>query len=360
MDGPTKHLAPGFTEASYNSMSTPKYHFASDNTSGLCPEAWQALEESNHGFQPSYGDDEITREACETFRQFFETDCDVYFVFNGTAANSLSLASLCHSYNSIICSHAAHVETDECGAPEFFSHGSKLLTAKSHQGRLDLADVERLITHRTDIHYPKPAALSLSQSTELGTVYPHAEIKALTSLAHRKGLSVHMDGARFFNALAGTTGSAADITWRAGVDVLCCGGTKLGMAVTEAVVFFDRRLGESFAYRCKQAGQLCSKMRFISAQWLHMLRDDTWRKHAAHGNYHARLLAEKMAALPGVELLYPVEANACFLKLPEDIKKRLKAKGWRFYSFIGGGSRFMCSWKVTEADVLQLVADAQG
>jgi len=341
-------------------MSTPKYHFASDNTSGLCPEAWQALEESNHGFQPSYGDDEITREACETFRQFFETDCDVYFVFNGTAANSLSLASLCHSYNSIICSHEAHVETDECGAPEFFSHGSKLLTAKSHQGRLDLADVERLITHRTDIHYPKPAALSLSQSTELGTVYPHAEIKALTSLAHRKGLSVHMDGARFFNALAGTTGSAADITWRAGVDVLCCGGTKLGMAVTEAVVFFDRRLGESFAYRCKQAGQLCSKMRFISAQWLHMLRDDTWRKHAAHGNYHARLLAEKMAALPGVELLYPVEANACFLKLPEDIKKRLKAKGWRFYSFIGGGSRFMCSWKVTEADVLQLVADAQG
>lgn len=341
-------------------MSAPKYHFASDNTSGLCPEAWQALEESNHGFQPSYGDDEITREACETFRQFFETDCDVYFVFNGTAANSLSLASLCHSYNSIVCSQEAHVETDECGAPEFFSHGSKLLTAKSHQGRLDLADVERLITHRTDIHYPKPAALSLSQSTELGTVYPHAEIKALTSLAHRKGLSVHMDGARFFNALAGTTGSAADITWRAGVDVLCCGGTKLGMAVTEAVVFFDRRLGESFAYRCKQAGQLCSKMRFISAQWLRMLRDDTWRKHAAHGNRCARLLAEKMAALPGVELLYPVEANACFLKLPEDIKERLKDKGWRFYSFIGGGSRFMCSWKVTDADVLQLVADAQG
>jgi len=341
-------------------MSTPKYHFASDNTSGLCPEAWQALEESNHGFQPSYGDDDITREACEIFRQFFETDCDVYFVFNGTAANSLSLASLCHSFNSIICSQEAHVETDECGAPEFFSHGSKLLTAKSHQGRLDLADVERLITHRTDIHYPKPAALSMSQSTELGTVYPHAEIKALTSLAHRKGLSVHMDGARFFNALAGTTGSAADITWRAGVDVLCCGGTKLGMAVTEAVVFFDHRLGESFAYRCKQAGQLCSKMRFISAQWLHMLRDDTWRKHASHGNYHARLLAEKMAALPGVELLYPVEANACFLKLTEDIKERLKAKGWRFYSFIGGGSRFMCSWKVTEADVRQLVADAQG
>ncbi|MDB6073512.1 MAG: Threonine aldolase, partial [Verrucomicrobiaceae bacterium] len=151
-------------------MSQAKYHFASDNTSGICPEAWQALDEANQGFQPSYGDDEITRAACEAFRQFFATDCDVYFVFNGTAANSLSLASLCQSYNSIITAAEAHIETDECGAPEFFSHGAKLLTAKSAMGKLDVADVERLITHRTDIHYPKPAALSLSQSTELGTV----------------------------------------------------------------------------------------------------------------------------------------------------------------------------------------------
>ena len=341
-------------------MSQAKYHFASDNTSGICPEAWQALDEANQGFQPSYGDDEITRAACESFRQFFATDCDVYFVFNGTAANSLSLASLCQSYNSIITAQEAHVETDECGAPEFFSHGAKLLTAKSTQGKLDVADVERLITHRTDIHYPKPAALSLSQSTELGTVYTHAELQAVTSLAHRKGLKVHMDGARFFNALASSKCAPADLTWRAGVDVLCCGGTKLGMAVTEAVVFFRRDLGDAFAYRCKQAGQLCSKMRFISAQWLRLLRDNTWRTHAEHGNRLARLLAEKMTALPGVELLYPVEANHCFLKLPDAVKERLKAKGWVFYSFIGGGSRFMCSWRVTEEDVLALAQDAAG
>lgn len=340
-------------------MSTAKYHFASDNTSGICPEAWLALSEANEGFQPSYGDDDTTRDACEAFRQFFETDCDVYFVFNGTAANSLSLASLTQSYNSIICANEAHVETDECGAPEFFSHGAKLLLARSTLGKLDAADVERLITHRTDVHYPRPAALSLSQSTELGTVYTHGELKALTSLAHRKGLSVHMDGARFFNALAASPGAPADITWRAGVDVLCCGGTKLGMAVTEAVVFFRRDLGEAFAYRCKQAGQLCSKMRFISAQWLRMLRDDTWCRHAEHGNRLARLLAGKMTALPGVELLYPVQANACFLKLPEPMKEALKARGWKFYSFIGGGSRFMCSWKVTDQDVEALVADAQ-
>lgn len=334
------------------------YHFASDNTSGICPEAWQALDEANAGFQPSYGDDAITKAACETFREFFETDCDVYFVFNGTSANSLSLASLSNSYNSIVCAQEAHVETDECGAPEFFSHGAKLLTARTSLGKLDLADVERVITQRTDIHFPKPSALSLSQSTELGTVYQHSEIKALTSLAHRKNMRVHMDGARFFNALASSNGAPADITWRAGVDVLCCGGTKLGMAVTEAVVFFDRKLGEAFAYRCKQAGQLCSKMRFISAQWLRMLRDDTWRKHAEHGNQLACRLAEKMTLLPGVELLYPVEANACFLKLPDAIKARLQAQGWKFYSFIGGGSRFMCSWRVTEADVDALAADA--
>lgn len=334
------------------------YHFASDNTSGICPEAWQALQEANDGFQPSYGDDGITREACEAFRDFFETDCDVYFVFNGTAANSLALATLCQSFNSVIAGDLSHCETDECGAPEFFSNGAKLLLARTVQGRLDPADVERLVTHRTDIHFPRPRGLSLSQSTELGTVYRPEQLTEVCGLAHRHGLRVQMDGARFFNALAGVGCAPADITWRAGVDVLCCGGTKLGMAVTEAVVFFDRELGRDFAYRCKQAGQLCSKMRFISAQWLRMLRDETWKRHAGHGNRLAQKLAAGLAALPGVEILYPTDANAVFARLPEAIKEGLKAKGWRFYSFIGGGSRFMCSWRVTDEDVDAVVADA--
>jgi threonine aldolase len=335
-----------------------KYHFASDNTSGICPEAWQALDEANRGFHPSYGDDEITRHACESFRDFFEADCDVYFVFNGTAANSLSLATLCQSYHSVIAGDLSHCETDECGAPEFFSNGSKLLLAKTQHGRLDPADVQRLITSRTDLHFPKPRGLTLSQSTELGTTYQPAQLVELTSLAHQHGLRVHMDGARFFNALAALDCTPADITWRAGIDVLCCGGTKLGMAVTEAVVFFDRALGQEFAWRCKQAGQLCSKMRFISAQWLRMLGDDVWHRHAQHGNALARRLAAGLGGLPGAEILYPVDANAVFAKLPEAIKEALKAKGWRFYSFIGGGSRFMCSWAVTEADVDALIADA--
>jgi threonine aldolase len=302
----------------------PKYHFASDNTSGICPEAWLALEEANQGYQPSYGADAITAEACESFRRFFETDCDVYFVFNGTAANSLALASMCRSYNSIITAHEAHVETDECGAPEFFSHGSKILLARS----------------------------------PLGTVYRPGEIAGLGALAKQHGLGIHMDGARFFNALAGQNCAPADITWRAGVDVLCCGGTKLGMAVTEAVVFFNKELSQDFQYRCKQAGQLCSKMRFISAQWLRMLTNDAWKKHATSANALAKKLADTLGHLAGVQILYPVDANAVFAKLPDKMRAGLKERGWVFYSFIGGGTRLMCSWRTTEADVEAFVADA--
>lgn len=338
-------------------MSTPpRYHFASDNTAGICPEAWDALAEANDGYHPSYGADSITAEACERFRDFFEKDCEVFFVFNGTAANSLALASLCQSYHSVICSEVAHVETDECGAPEFFSNGSKLLTARCHQGKLDPASVRHLITHRRDLHYPRPGALSLSQSTEYGTVYQLEEIGTLSELAREHGLRVHMDGARFFNALAAGTDSPADLTWRAGVDVLCCGGTKLGMAVTEAVVFFDHALAREFEYRCKQAGQLCSKMRFISAQWLRILSDEVWRTHAVRANAMARRLAAGLAEA-GLPSLHPVEANAVFVSMPEELGSRLKERGWQFYQFIGGGSRLMCSWATTQDDVADFLAD---
>ncbi len=336
----------------------PKFTFASDNTSGICPEAWQALEQANHGFQPSYGDDALTREACDAFRRFFETDCDVYFVFNGTAANSLALATLCQGYHSIITAEEAHCEQDECGAPQLFTHGARLILARSPQGRLDPADVRRLVTRRTDIHFHKPRAISLSNSTELGTVYRPADLRALAGLAAEHGLRIHMDGARFFNALASLGCPPADITWRSGIDVLCCGGAKLGMAFTEAVVFFDRELGAEFARRCKQAGQLCSKMRYISAQWLRILDGEAWKKHALHGNRLAQKLAASLAALPGVEIIRPVEANAVFASLPPAIKDGLKARGWKFYSFIGGGSRFMCSWQAADADVEALAADA--
>lgn len=332
--------------------------FASDNTAGICPEALDAVLSANGGRVPSYGDDDWTRRACDALRDFFQTDCDVFFVFNGTAANSLALASLCQSYHSILCHELAHVETDECGAPEFFSNGTKLLTVGGAMGKLDPAAVEAVVTRRRDIHFPKPKALTVSQSTELGTVYRPEELHALGTAARRLGLRLHMDGARFFNALAGLDASPADLSWRAGVDVLSLGGTKIGMAVGEAVVFFDRELAADFAYRCKQAGQLASKMRFLAAPWLGLLRDEAWRRHAGRANAMARRLAEGLAALPGVSLMLPVEANAVFAAMPDSMLAALRARGWMFYTFIGlGGARFVCAWDTREDQVAELLAD---
>jgi threonine aldolase len=332
--------------------------FASDNTAGICPEALEALLSANVGRVPSYGEDEWTRRACDALREFFETDCEVFFAFNGTAANSLALATLCQSYHSILCHELAHVETDECGAPEFFSNGTKLLTVGGAMGKVDLAEVEDMATRRRDIHFPKPKALTVSQSTELGTVYRAEDLQQVGEAARRLGLRLHMDGARFFNALASLDAAPADLSWRAGVDVLSLGGTKVGMAVGEAVVFFDRELAADFAYRCKQAGQLASKMRFLAAPWLGLLRDDAWRRHAGRANAMARRLAEGLVALPGVSLMLPVEANAVFAAVPEQALARLRARGWMFYTFIGlGGARFVCAWDTREEQVDELLAE---
>ena len=337
-----------------------RYEFASDNTAGICPEAWAALAEANAGFVASYGNDCWTAAAADRLREIFETDCEVFFVFNGTAANSLALASLCQSYHSVICHETAHCETDECGAPEFFSNGTKLLTARGELGRLEPDAVEALITKRVDIHFPKPRALSLTQSTELGTVYRPDQLRALADVAHRHGLAVHLDGARFANAVASLGASPAELTWRAGIDVLCFGGTKNGMNTSEAVVFFNRGLAREFDYRCKQAGQLCSKMRYLSAQWTGVLHDGAWLRHAAHANACARQLAAGLAAIPGVQLAMPVEANAVFVELPPALAAGLRARGWMFYSFIGAhGYRLMCSWATRAETIEEFLADAR-
>lgn len=332
--------------------------FASDNCSGISPEALQALLAANDGDAPGYGDDEWTRRVSERLREVFATDCDVYFVFNGTAANSLALASLCQSYHSVICHELAHVETDECGGPEFFSNGSKLLPVGGAGGKLTPAAVQEVITRRSDLHFPKPRVVTLTQATEVGTVYRPAEVAAIAELAHAKGLRVHMDGARFSNAVASLGVAPADITWRAGVDVLCFGGTKMGLPVGEAVVFFDRKLSEDFAWRCKQAGQLASKMRFLSAPWLGMLEGDAWLRHAAHANAMAQRLAAGLAGISGARLLFPVEANGVFVALPDAVQQGLRERGWRFYNFIAaGGARLMCAWDTQPESVDALLAD---
>jgi threonine aldolase len=333
--------------------------FASDNYAGICPEAWAAMTDANHGHEVSYGDDSWTEKASNLIRDVFETKCEVFFVFNGTAANSLSLASLCQSYHSILCHELAHVETAECGAPEFFANGSKILLMPGANGKITPAKVEHAAHRRSDIHYPKPRVLSLTQATEVGTVYSVAELQALTATARACGLRVHMDGARFANAIAALNVPPKDITWKAGVDVLCFGGTKNGLAVGEAVVFFDLEAAREFDYRCKQGGQLASKMRFLSAPWVGMLKDGAWLRHARHANATAKRLEAGLRDIPGVQISYPVESNAVFTRIPAVATKQMHERGWKFYTGVvtPDESRLMCSWDTTPEDADAFVAD---
>ena len=339
-------------------MSAPRRHFASDNYAGATPEAWAAIEEARHGHARAYGEDEWTARAADMLRDLFETDCEVFFVFNGTAANSLALATCCQSYHSILCHELAHVETDECGAPEFFSNGTKVLLLPGANGKIDPAGIERVVKKRTDLHFPKPRAVSITNATEVGTAYTPDEIKSIWARTKSLDLHLHMDGARFANAVASLGCTPKEITWQAGVDVLCFGGTKQGLPVGEAVVFFNRDLAREFEYRCKQAGQLASKMRFLSAGWAGMLKDGAWLRHAAHANAMAARLDAAISPIPGVKKLFPREANSVFAELPLPAIEKLLATGWRFYTFIGaGGCRFMCSWDTQPEDVDAFAAD---
>ncbi len=341
------------------STTTKPRHFASDNYAGICPEAFRAMVEANQAHEVSYGDDTWTTKAADLLRDIFETNCEVFFVFNGTSANSLSLASLCQSYHSILCHEIAHVEGSECGAPEFFANGTKVLLLPGERGKIDPRSIERAVNKRTDIHYPKPRALSLTQATEVGTIYSLAELQELVSVARRFDLRIQMDGARFANAVASLGVTPKEITWKAGVDVLCFGGTKNGIAVGEAVVFFNLEAAREFDYRCKQGGQLASKMRFLSAPWVGMLQDGAWLRHAAHANAMARRLEAGIRTIPGVSVAYPVESNAVFARIPDRVVAGLHDRGWHFYTHVGGWeeSRLMCSWDTTQEDVDGFAAD---
>ena len=336
-----------------------KNQFASDNTVGMCPEVMEAFQKANHGDLPSYGSDSWTERAANLLRELFETDCEVFFVFNGTAANSLALASCCQSYHSVLCFEHAHICEDECGAPEFFSHGAKLFGVPAKHGKISPAAIEEFALKRSDLHFQKPRMVSLTQSTEFGTVYQPAELAAIREVTKKFKLATHMDGARFAYAVASLGVTPKRVTWEAGVDVLCFGGTKLGMASSEAVIFFNRDLAKDFEYRCKQAGQLASKMRFLAAGWVGMLENGAWLKHAQHANRCAKLL-EKRLSEANLKPAHPVEANAVFVPLPENLAKALRERGWEFHDFAGGGCRLMCSWQTTEADINALVADILG
>ena len=342
--------------ASVGALSPPQ--FASDNNAGICPEAWRALEAANAGHAPGYGADEWTRAASAAIERAFETACEVFFVFNGTAANSLALAAICRSTDAIVCHAMAHINVDECGAPGFMSGGAKLLTLEAPHAKLAPEAVIAAAITPHDEHSSRPRALALTQATELGTVYTPPEIAALCEAAHARRMLVQMDGARFANAVAYLGCAPADLTWRAGVDVLCLGGTKNGLPGGEAIVFFDRDLADEFARRRKQAGQLASKMRFLAAPWLGVLEDGAWLRHAAHANAMAQRLARGLEAIPQARLLAPVEANGVFVDLPKHAIDALHADGWHFYAFVGDtGVRLMCAWDTPADAVDRLLAD---
>ena len=335
-----------------------KAQFASDNNAGICPEAWATMAAANAGHAPGYGGDDWTAAASDAIRAAFESDCAVYFVFNGTAANALALAAICRSSDAIVCHAVAHINVDECGAPKFFSGGAKLLTIDTPHAKLTPDAVAALAVTPHDEHSSRPRALALTQATELGTLYSRQELEQLCAAAHAHGMKVQMDGARFANAVASLACRPADISWRAGVDVLCLGGTKNGLPFGEVILFFDRALAEEFARRRKQGGQLASKMRFLAAPWVGVLHDGAWLRHAAHANAMAERLAAAVRKLPGARLLAPVQANGVFVDLPEPVIAAVRAKGWRFYNFVGAtGVRFMCSWDTTQACVDTFAAD---
>ena len=332
--------------------------FASDNTVGICPEVLAALEEANHGAAVSYGDDEWTNRVRELVRDLFETNCDAYLVFNGTAANALALAQLCEPFHSVVCHDYAHIQTDECGAPEFFTRGSKLLLVGGAAGKIDINEADAVIARQPEVHAHKPRVISITEATEFGTVYTRGEIEAIAELARKREMLVHMDGARFANAVAALNCSPKEITWQIGVNVLCFGGTKNGAAGAELVIFFNQELSREFDYRLKQAGQLASKTRFLAAQWLGLLTDEIWLRNARQANAMASKLASRLSAEAKIDIVLPVEANALFVRLPNQLARDLHSRGWHFYRFIEPDVyRLMCSWATTEDDVALLVSD---
>ena len=337
-----------------------KYHFASDNTAGIVPEAWDALAAANRGFAAAYGEDEWTARASDCIRELFETDCDVYFVFTGTAANSLALAGICRPQHKVICHRLSHIATAECGGPAFFTGGAGLELLDGADGKIRPADIERASQQPYDFHYQLHKAVSITQSTETGTVYTVDEIKAIGETANDNQLRFHMDGARFANAVAALGASPGEVTWQAGVDVLSFGATKLALPVGEAIVFFDKSLSDDFGHRCKQAGHVASKMRFLCAPWVGLLENGAWLNHARHANECAALLAAGLERFAGAELLAPVESNAVFVSLPAAVHRSMREKGWNYHLVTGDtGARLMCSWDTTEEHINQFLTDLE-
>ena len=332
--------------------------FASDNISSACPEVMEALAKANEANSPSYGEDPWTRDLAVRLGEIFESPVTVFPVTTGTAANALALSTLTPAFGKIFCHELAHINTDECGAPELFTGGAKLIDMPGANGRITAQALEETIYGAGNVHHAQPASVSITQACESGTVYSIEEIEAIAAVAHSHNLSMHMDGARFANALVTLGVTPAQMTWQAGIDVLSFGGTKNGCLTAEAVVFFKPELVGDFPFLQKRAGQLLSKSRFISSQFAGYLADDVWMRNARQANAMAQRLSKGLADLPGLELAYPTQSNEVFVVMPAALIDRLSATGLAINDeeLDGKAVRFVAAWNTTESEVDALLA----
>lgn len=339
-------------------------NFCSDNVTAVAPEIMAALVAANEGAAMPYGNDEYSRRLEAKFSDLFETAVTVFPVATGSAANSLALSVMTPPFGAIYCHAESHINVDECGAPELYTGGAKLVTLPSSNGKIHASQLAKVlaVAGAGVVHHVQPSAVSITQASEAGTVYSTDEVRDIAEVIHAHGLRLHMDGARFANAVVSLGCSPADITWRAGVDALSFGATKNGAMAAEAVVFFNQSLAETFGYRRKRGGHLFSKMRFLSAQLEAYITDNLWLKNAAHANQMAAHLAEGLTELPGVHLCHPVEANEIFVQLPEEAIAGLLADGFQFYRWEGDDSttlRLVTAFNTKQEDVTAFIQAAR-
>jgi threonine aldolase len=340
-------------------------NFISDNAYGASPQILASLTAANSGTDASYGEDAITRRVCERLSAIFERDVAAFPVITGTAANALALATLCPPYGAVFCHKDSHIAVDECAAPEFFTGGAKLAQLDGNGAKLTPRIIEQALARfGGGVHSPRPSVVSITQATELGTIYKLDEIRAIAALAHKHGMTLHMDGARFANALVSLGCTPAEMTWKAGVDALSFGATKNGALCAEAVIFFDNKTrAEDFTYRRKKAGHLISKMRFISAQLEAYLENDLWLANARRANGLAKALGKGLAAISDVTLATPVEANGVFAWMPKPLAAQLHRQGAKFYDWMVEPERVMArlivSFATPEADVAKFIETAK-
>ena len=327
--------------------------FASDNVAGACPEVLDAILKANEGDSIPYGNDQISTDLQNKFSEIFEKEVVVFPIASGTAANALALATLTPSFGNVYCHKLAHINMDECGAPEFYTGGGKLVTLQGNKGKITAEELDKTISGKGIVHHTQPSSVSITQVCETGEVYQLDEIKKISEVTHKHNLNIHMDGARFANALTSLNCSPAEMTWKSGIDVLSFGATKNGCIAAEAIIFFKKDLVGNIAFLMKRAGHLLSKMRFVSAQLDAYISNDVWLKNAKHANDMGKMLSEGLAKHNSIEIAYPTEANEVFAKFPRHMIEHLNSEGYKMNEdeLDGKAVRLVAAWNTKASDI---------